>query len=129
MKKMMAVVLLLGLAVTAFAGESLQLESTLFQQAETGFKNALMQENEGVRLSALFALARTRFEYPKTDFSSFDRTLVRLAKNDPSDRVQLYAKLTHLYLTDNSLVTAVPVVDVEAPQQFYKVLFDTAVLK
>ncbi len=67
------------------------------------YKESLKVDNEGVRQSTLYQLARIKVDYPWADLSGIAKDVERVSQKDASATVRIQANLTLAYLTEEGL--------------------------
>lgn len=86
------------------------------------YKESLKVDNEGIRQSTLYQLARIKVDYPWADLSDISKDVKRVSQKDKSATVRIQANLTLAYLADDELSKRVqPVVPDEYAVFYNKV--------
>jgi hypothetical protein len=67
------------------------------------YKNSLKAENDGIRQSTLYQLARIKADYPWANLAGIMDDVKRVSKKDKSETVRIQANLVLAYLKDDSL--------------------------
>ena len=83
------------------------------------YTTALKSENDGLRNSAIFELAKIRSKYHYIDLTGYEKALKKMSSSDSKEFIRLNAQLTLTYLQDKTLSERVKVQDGEDPLAFY----------
>jgi hypothetical protein len=67
------------------------------------YKSSLKADNEGVRQSTLYQLARIKADYPWANLTGIMDDVRRVSKNDKSETVRIQANFILAYLKDDGL--------------------------
>jgi len=121
MKKTIIILAIVALAATCFAATP-QLDKKSLDKAIQAYTMALNSDNPGLRNSALHQLAVLKNRYPEANFTTIERVIERLAKQDKNVSVRLNANLTYQYLLDEDLATKVKPVAID-PTAFFSELY------
>jgi len=120
-------ILVLAIVAVAILSVSVQAKETpvtadKIEKIVKLYKESLKVDNEGVRQSALYQLARIKVDYPWADLSGITKEVKRVSKQDESATVRIQANLTLAYLTEEGLSKKVqPVVPDEYAGFYNKV--------
>lgn len=88
------------------------------------YEASIKSDSPGVRSSAIYQIAQMKYARPDDDFSSFEWTLARVAKNDPSPLIRIHAELTLVYLQDAKLRNKIKADSELEMNDFYNQLYN-----
>lgn len=115
------VVALLATVVSISAAER-SIENRI-EKAKVNLTHALKSDNDGVRNGSLLVLAKIKSDYPETDMSDLNKTLIKVSSNDSEAYIRANANLTYIYLNSPELVNELKVDNEENPAIFFNKLY------
>ncbi len=123
MKRMMKVTLVaLFAAVMSVSAADRSVENRI-EKAKLNLMQALKSDNQGVRNGSLLVLAKIKSDFPETDLTDLNKTLIRLSADDEATFIRANANLTYIYLNSVELPKTVKVDSTENPAVFFNKLY------
>lgn len=98
----LAIVVLAVFSVTVQAKET-PVTADKIEKLIKLYKESLKVDNEGIRQSTLYQLARIKVDYPWADLRDITKDVKRVSQKDESATVRIQANLTLAYLTEEGL--------------------------
>lgn len=117
----MMMLITLALAISVQAGYKADHEKikTYKQNIETN----LQHDNDGVRFWSLYLMSRLKAEHPEKDLSDFNKKLQKMIDKDDSELIRVHAKMTYVYINDDSMAKTIKPAVKDNPIPFYVDLY------
>lgn len=104
MKRIVVFALVALAVVSAFAqAKEKPVDAATISKVLGFYKSSLKAENEGIRQSTLYQLARIKVDYPWANLAGIMDDVKRVSKNDNSETVRIQANLILAYLKNDGL--------------------------
>ena len=115
-----------GLVLLLFVSISFASDYAAAEKAQAAifaYSRSLQSPVAGIRLNAMYQVAKLKSQYPELDYQVILNKLGKISKSDALETLRLHAKLTSMYLNDEALWKTVRAVNDENPMEFFNELY------
>jgi len=79
-------------------------KDTVFENAISGYIQAIQSDNSGLRHSAIYQIARLKTHYPDKDYSRVEHLLNKVSTSDKVAIIRVHANLVCNYLKSSHII-------------------------